>query len=264
MKKTALAIGILFISALAFGHEFWLQPVKFILGINEPVNVRVMVGENYKGERSDGTKYRIQQLKHFAVGVAEDYTAHVNGSKSANIHAAFATAGNHLLAFSNTGKYISLEAEKFNAYLLEEGLDDIAALRKERGETGKPGREYYQRCAKTLLQVGEGQDDTYALHTGMRMELIPGKNPYALKEGESVTFKVLFDQAPVNNALVLAWNVYKGKTSVTKYRSNAAGEVTFPVQRRGRWMISSVHMIPYTDAAVADWNSFWGSYTFGY
>ena len=47
-------------------------------------------------------------------------------------------------------------------------------------------------------------------------------------------------------------------------RSNINGEVKFAIENQGRWMISTVRMIPITDNSKADYQSFWGSYTFGF
>lgn len=264
MRKITLLAAIICISAAAFAHEFWLQPLKFWLKTNEATNISILVGEDYQGEKSDWSKYKIQQLKHYSKTGVEDYTSHLSAADKSIIEARFPKAGNHLIAFNNSNKFIELEAAKFNEYLETEGLGYIAALRKEKGISDKPGREVYQRCVKTLFKVGGKTDSTFKINTGMRLELIPRQNPYTIKDGETITMQVLFDNQPVKGALVLAWNVVNEKTAVTKYTSNEAGEVTFPVTLTGRWMISSVHMVPHTNAEEADWQSYWGSYTFGY
>lgn len=264
MRKVAIFTLVTILSITVFAHEFWLQPLKFWLNIGEGTEVSILVGENYKGDKSDASKYNIQQLKHYSIHGVEDYTAHLSQKDKSVIEASFTSAGNHLLSFNNSNKFIELEPGKFNEYLREEGLDYIYRKRKQSGDDKKPGREFYQRCVKTLFKVNNSNDSTFAIHTGLRWEIIPHQNPYLAKEGDKITWKLLFDNQPVEGALVLAWNVTKGKTSKTKYHSNAAGEVTIPVTLQGRWMISSVHMIPQIDTKEADWQSFWGSYTFGY
>lgn len=264
MKKVFLVCTIVCISLLGLAHEFWLQPLKFWLKANEATSISILVGEDYKGEKSDWSKYKIQQLKHYSTQGAEDYTSHLSTKDKSLIEVSFAKPGNHLIAFNNSNKFIELEATKFNEYLESEGLGYIAQIRKEKNETGKPGREFYQRCVKTLFKVGNRNDSTFAINTGMRLELIPQQNPYTAKSGDKITVKVLFDNQTIKGALVLAWNVQDGKTSVTRFTSNEQGEISFPVILKGRWMISSVHMIPHTDPAEADWQSYWASYTFGY
>ncbi|UYQ95703.1 DUF4198 domain-containing protein [Chitinophaga horti] len=264
IKKLFLLTAVICVSLAALAHEFWLQPLKFWLKKNEATNISILVGEDYKGEKSDWSKYKIQQLKHYSAEGAEDYTAHLSAADKSIIEAKFAKAGNHLIAFNNSNKFIELEAEKFNEYLETEGLGYIAELRKSQQNADKPGREFYQRCVKTLFKVGGKNDSTFAVNTGMRLELIPRQNPYTMKNGDQMTMQVLFDNQPVKGALVLAWNVVDEKTSVTRHTTNEAGEVMFPVTLKGRWMISSVHMTPYTASTEADWQSYWGSYTFGY
>lgn len=264
MKKIFLLSGIVCICLLALAHEFWLQPLKFWLKVNEKTSISILVGENYKGERSDWSKYKIQQLKHYSSKGVEDFTSHLSAADKSLIDASFSSAGNHLVAFNNSNKFIELEAAKFNEYLKEEGLDEILKMREAEQSTGKPGREFYQRCVKTLFKVGSKTDSTYAVNTGMRLELIPRENPYSVKTGDSMHVQVLFDNKPVNNALLLAWNVVNEKTSVTKLRTDETGIAAFAIRLEGRWMISAVHMIPHTNKSEADWQSFWGSYTFGY
>ena len=262
MKKVFLKIFILLtVSTLCMSHEFWLQPRKFILQPSEKTNVDVFVGENYEGKKVDATKFTISKMTHYAKNIEEDFISKVSNKDSVNIEMQFATEGNHLLAFNNTNKFIELKADKFNEYLRSEGLDNIIKLRKQQGKEKQAGREFYQRCVKTLFQVGKNQDDTFNKNTGMRLEIIPLQNPYV---GKDIIFKVLFDNQVVTDALVLAWHRKNGRTTMVNQRSNANGEVKFTVENQGRWMISTVRMIPITDNSKADYQSFWGSYTFGF
>ena len=262
MKKSLLKIFILLtISTLCMSHEFWLQPKKFNLQPSEKTNVDVFVGENYKGEKVDASKFTISKMTHYAKNIEEDFISKISTKDSVSIETEFPTAGNHLLAFNNTNKFIELKADKFNEYLRSEGMDNIVKLRKQQGKENQGGREFYQRCVKTLFQVGKTQDDTFSKNTGMRLEIIPLQNPYVEKE---VTFKVLFDNQIVTNSLVLAWHHKNGKTIMINKRSNINGEVKFAIENQGRWMISTVRMIPIIDSPKADYQSFWGSYTFGF
>lgn len=262
-KVLTLAAALLFCS-LAYAHEFWLEPVKFWLKKDEKVRIDLMVGEDYTGEHSNGHKYKILKLDHYGKGGKQDIRSKVYGDSLSRIDIAFATEGSHLIAFNNTSKFIELEASQFNEYLRTEGLDHIRKLRQQNNDTSKAGRELYQRCVKTLVQVGKETDATYALTTGMKLEIIPDKNPYAQTANGQITFKVLFDNKPLKNALVLAWHSVNGKTTHETARSGKDGKVTFSIDQTGKWMISTVQMVANSDTKQADWQSFWGSYTFGF
>lgn len=250
--------------SLAFAHEFWLEPVKFWLEKNEKVRIDLMVGEDYTGQRSNGHKYKIVKLDHYGEGQKRDIRSKVYGDSLSSIDMSFASEGNHLIAFNNTSKFIELQAPQFNEYLRSEGLDHVAELRAQRNDTLKAGRELYQRCVKTLIQVGKRTDDAYAINTGMRLEITPAKNPYAQKAKGLIAFKVLFDNKPLSKALVLAWHKVDGKTTHQTIRSDKDGNASFAIDQTGKWMISTVHMVPNSDSTQADWQSYWGSYTFGF
>jgi uncharacterized GH25 family protein len=263
-KKLLSLTGLLLFCSLAFAHEFWLEPVKFRLTKNEKVRIGLMVGEDYRGELSDGRKYKISKLDHYRNGQKQDIRSKVSGDSLSSINISFETAGNHLIAFNNTSKFIGLDASKFNDYLRTEGLDNALKIRAQNNDSLKAGRELYQRCVKTLIQVDDQTDDSYAVNTGMRLEIIPGQNPYAKKTEGPVSFRILFDNKPLHNALVLAWHMVKGKTTHETLRSDKNGQVSFTIDQTGKWMISTVHMVPAGNLKEADWQSYWGSYTFGF
>ncbi len=263
-NRLFLLIATFLVSSLAFAHEFWLEPVKFLLKINEKVSIHMMVGEDYKGDHSNGTKYKLTKLDLFSGNQKKDIRSQVSGDSLSTVDLSFPAEGSQLIAFNNTSKFIELPGPKFNDYLRSEGLDGVLRSRTQKGDTLKSGREMYQRCVKTLVQVGSKTDDTYAIDTGMRLEIIPGKNPYAANAAGPIKFKVRFDSKPLANCLVLAWHMVDGQTTHTKLRSDKDGEVVFPITKTGKWMISTVQMIPTSDDKAADWQSFWGSYTFGY
>jgi uncharacterized GH25 family protein len=264
MKKRVLIIlSILVSTAAIFGHEYWLESERLWLKINEEVVIKPMVGEGYLGEHVAIEKLKPKKFEVFSNGNIQIAKPVADNQGFASTKLSFEKEGNYLLALNNGNKYLELEADKFNEYLIEEGLDDMLELRKKKGELGIKSREYYQRCVKTLLQVGDVQDKTFSKNTGMRLELIPDKNPYQ-KGINNISFQVLFDNKPVNNALVLVWKKENEKSTVKKLRANKKGKVTFELSPTGRWMISSVKMIPFENRSEADWQSFWGSYTFGW
>ncbi|WP_373512697.1 DUF4198 domain-containing protein [Persicitalea sp.] len=263
-NRLVLLIAAFLISSLTFAHEFWLEPIKFLLKQNEKVTIHMKVGEDYQGDHSNGKKYNLTKLELYGNGKKKDIRGDVYGDSLSTVDLTIPAEGTQLVAFSNTSKFIELEGPRFNNYLRSEGLDGVLRSRAQQGDTVKAGRELYQRCVKTLVQVGSKTDDTYSIDTGMRLEIIPGKNPYTANAAGSIKFKVRFDNKPLANSLVLAWHMVDGTTTHTKLRSDKNGEVTFPIAKIGKWMISTVHMIPTPDAKQADWQSFWGSYTFGY
>jgi uncharacterized GH25 family protein len=147
---------------------------------------------------------------------------------------------------------MELAAVKFEEYLFQEGLEKIIALRHERGDAQKPGRELFSRCAKALL--ASAPDASQPLD--FRLELVPDRAP---APGLN-TLRLLYEGVPLPGALVAA--VSKANPEKRQLvRSDAMGRAAFTLSDAGLWLVKAVHMIP-ASSAEADWESLWASLTF--
>lgn len=264
MKKTASFFVITFLSStLLLAHEFWLMPNKFRVKINESFALTFYVGEDFTGELWKRKKDKTLKLTHFTGKKRIDLTELSIKSDTNDIPLKFDNEGTHVVALETQNSFIALEAQKFNDYLKDDGIDNIYAVREKKGELNKPSKEFYRRCAKTLIQVGTKSDNTFEQNTGMPLEIIPMQNPYFSKIGDKFTVKVLFNGKPLTDKMIVTWN----KTDITKtrqqkLRTNADGEMTFTLDQKGQWMVSSVHMIPIVNNPEGDYQSYWGNLTF--
>jgi len=264
MKKIKFLFVLLGLSTLFSSHEFWLNPDKFIYNRGEKINIRFFVGENFDGENWNGNNEKIQSLKLYYGGVSDDLSKNINEEKGDSIELTMLDEGTNLVAFNSTNSFIELEATKFNEYLQEDGLYNTIEYRKQNNETDSLGKEFYQRCAKTLIQVGNIKDKTFSVNTDLPVDIIPITNPYTLKNEDSLTVKILFRNFPLANALVKIWHRENDKTEKSGLVSNENGEIKFPVTISGKWMLSVVKMERLENDTQAQWQSYWGSLTWGY
>jgi uncharacterized GH25 family protein len=154
-----------------------------------------------------------------------------------------------------------MEAEEFNEYLEEDGLDDILNERKKLNQLNKPSREDYTRFAKVFFQVGNRRDETYKKQAGLRYEIIPDQNPYDLKVGDHFQCKVYYEGKPAPHVLVKVWSKINTTTFLQNIYTEKDGSIRFPISTVGPWMISSVKMI-HADNPKADYHSLWASLVF--
>lgn len=253
----------LILSAPLAAHEFWLWPDSFTADPGATVRLGLRVGENFTGEPKPFSSDRAAALRHFSAAGTSDLLSQVPpapGKDSLDI--VLATPGTHLLAYDGQANTITLEADKFLAYLNEDGLTHVAAARHAAGQDQLPGRERYRRFVKTLLLAGAKGDATYAVHTGQRIEIVPVTDPLAAHAGDRVSFLVLFKGQPLAHATVRAWHHAGPKLVDVKAQSDSAGTVSFELASAGPWMISVVHMVPLNDVPGLDWESSWCSLTF--
>lgn len=263
MKNFSFVIFFVLCLGVAAGHEFWLEPNRFFANVGDKIRVQVLVGENFKGERAEGKKNRISQYRHYAAGGSTNLTPTLTGDFYDAVTVPLTTPGTHLFSFANTPKFLTMKADSFLLYLQEDGLDNAITLRRQRVETNKPSRELYQRCVKSLVQVGAKPDNTFAANTGMMLEIIPLKNPYTQHPGQIAEFSIMFDGKPLTGALVRYWNRDAvNRVTEEKQRSDAQGYTRFRL-KAGANMVSVVRMVPHDTPTEADWHSYWGSLTFG-
>jgi len=266
-RRALLLAALLTTAALTTAHEFWLQPPQFVVAPGATLSVRVMVGENFSGERWAGKADRITRFVHASsAGTAALLTA---AADTIPTIVTFQQPGTHLVALATNNAYLELPANEFNTYLKEEGLDQVLLLRQQQNQLTTPGREAYRRCAKTLVQVGSvNSRDTaraYARPVGLPLELVPEQNPYVLRPGSLLTVRVLRDGQPLAGALVQVWQRSGTQPArATRFFSNQNGRVLFRVAAPGSYLVSTVTMTPATDHTKADWQSTWASLTFGY
>lgn len=261
----------LFIVIISIAHEFWLQPNKFYLSKNNLLSIRFLVGENFTGENWKGNRSKVQQLIHFLpdnkqIDISDQLSESIEGD---SLQLQLQQDGTHVIAFNSTNSFINLEAEKFNAYLLEDGLEQALDFRKTNGEDKQNGREYYQRCAKAIVQVGNEYTNNYNMKTNLNVDIVPDRNPceprwdsYNNKNLYNNRFRVFFKGKAIKNLMVKHWYKTKdGKPVQNSYTTNNRGWI-FIEQQPGINMISCIYMERNSVDTIAQWQSYWGSLTF--
>jgi uncharacterized GH25 family protein len=262
MKKTGLIVLAMVVYVLAGAHEFWLQPKKYRYSLGEEIKIDFMVGENFMGDYWDLSRHKVEKLELHRKASVTPLTTSISKTKGNNLSFRASQEGTYLFALQSNTAYIELDAPEFNAYLKEDGLDDILAERKKKNELNKRSRENYTRFAKLLVQVGNATDDTYKKRLGLKYEIVPEQNPYALKPGDYLQCRVYLEGKPAPHVLVKVWSTMNETTFLQNIYTENDGTIKFPISARGPWMVSSVKMIA-ADGTTADYHSLWASLVFG-
>jgi uncharacterized GH25 family protein len=264
MKKTIACFLVLLVSAWLDGHEFWLEPNRFHFKKGDHIRIRFRVGEHFQGENWTGNRRSVEQLKLYWKNLDDDLSPLLGDSiKGDSLAVQFFDEGTVMVAFESTDKYMRIAPDSFLAYLREDGLQEAIDFRAAHGETDSVGREYYRRNVKTILQVGAEKDIQCTRPTGLPLDIVPLAHPYSLKMGENLPLKLLFRGEPVPGQRVKVWHRFQGKTEMKDMETDANGKLVVPVSLRGQWMVSAVRMERIARDS-ADWQSYWGSLTWGY
>ena len=261
-RRIVAFVVLMFVTLLGMSHEFWLQPKKYRYKVGEQLNVDFMVGQGFIGEFWDLKRHRVEKLMLYNVSGEKDLLNEVKLTKGNNLTYKFLQQGTHVLAMQSNDAYIELEADKFNSYLKEDGLDNILDERKKSDDLNNRSKEYYTRFAKVIFQSGDKTDDTYKKPVGSRLEIILENNPYALKVGDYLQCKVLYEGKPSAHTLVKVWSHIGEKIFLQNSYTENDGTLKFPISNKGSWMVSCVRM-NHSEKDITTYHSLWSSLVFG-
>ena len=261
-KRIFAALATLSLAATTLAHVFWVQPATFHAKPGDILKIQLHVGDTFPGEivpRNDG---KID--KFVVVGPTAEIEKPAVGRDADPIAAVYRSTvpGTYLIAYRSKSTPVTLEAEKFEIYLKEKGLEKIVAKRAELKLSAAPGKENFSRSAKAVFRIGDKPSDGPASKDmGFRVEVVPKSDPSTLKPGDSLSLVIRSEGKPYANALVQARNTDHPDSGIAA-RTDEQGRIAFKLPRSGVWVIDTVDMFPAAAGADADWESVWASLTF--
>ena len=250
---------MLLVSKTGFSHDFWLEAHPFYTSPEKSVDISVHVGNQFIGDSlpnilnwyTDFSLYQGNSREEIKGELGRDPAGYFKPEKQ----------GTFAVGYQSVFEYIEIDSTTFKKYLVEEGLDAAIEYRQKNNLTETTGNERYIRHAKLLVQSGEGfQVDNSTLNFGYELEIIPLINPYQIKINESLTVKVLYQNKPVKNILLIAFSK-KTPENIQSVRSNTKGEASIMINQFGPWLLKAVKIIRLENTK-ADWQSHWASLTF--
>lgn len=247
----------------AFAHEFWIEISPSAPATAAPVQMTLRVGEFYTGELVAVTASHAASVRALSAGGVDDLTAKVpSGATLPALQLSFPRPGTHVLAYESHPSQVVLPADKFHAYLHDEGLDWVIRQREASGSAASPGRERFRRSAKALLKVGGRSDGASTRMAGQRIEITPLQDPLARSAGDVLRFQLRFEGQPRPGVLVKAWHKRGGQVTTVRATTDREGRFELTLPFAGAWMINAVHMVAATGTPEVDWDSFWASLSF--
>ena len=254
-----IRFAVITLCAPLVAHDMWIEPVTFFPQPGQLVGIKLRVGQEVIGDPIPRSTALINQ---FIVvdGEGRKQVVGRDGSDPAGYIRATSSGLNVVGYFSNASS-VELGPEKFNAYLKEEGLDAILALRTKNKQTNLKVNELFFRCAKSLVLLGPPTQDQADKTLGFILELVAERNPYLLRIGEELPLRLTYENRPLVGALVVAMNRLNPADKQTA-RTGKDGRVRLKLPSAGMWMIKAVQMVPAAANSGADYASYWASLTF--
>lgn len=261
--QSMLAGTLLAVSLPSPAHEFWLQADPFASPAGRETEISLFVGEFFVGELVGVTTGHAASIRLVSAKGTQDLTSRAPAaSMLRSLPLPVGAPGAHVLAYDSHPSQVVLSADKFHAYLNEEGLGAVIRQREIARTAATDGRERFRRYAKALLKVGGRSDATSLAAVGQKLEIVPLTDPLAGRAGDPLRFEVRLDGRPLSSVLVKAWHRRGGQTTAIRATADSLGRVQFELPFAGVWMLNTVHMVPVAGIPDLDWDSFWSSLTF--
>jgi hypothetical protein len=186
-------------------------------------------------------------------GKTFEIAARSSAAKSLALRVRLPDAGIATLWVELNPKVLELTPKQVEEYLDE--LNAPAALRQSWENAGakKRWREIYTKHTKTFVRVGEGvADHSWAESVGMALEIVPEKDPTALRAGDDFPVRVLKNGSPLPN---FSLGIVREGNSFSEFqKTDAEGRVSFRLARSGKWLLRGTDLRQSTKPGT-EWQS---------
>lgn len=253
LNFSALAL-VVFLATVARAHDTWLIPGTFEVAAKQSITLDLTSGMAFPALETGPKRERVESAKCRLAGQTFDVTDISAGPKSLAFKTELPAPGIATFWVKLPPKSIELKPEQVQEYLEE--IDAPSEVRKQWAETKEPKRwrELYSKHTKTFVRVGQppSADRSWAEPVGVALEIVPGKDPTALREGEEFPVQVLKDGAPFAEFALNA--VAEDETKGETRKTDPAGRVVFRLNKAGRWLLRGTE-VRQSKRSETDWES---------
>lgn len=263
-RQICLLLAAFVSPVCAVAHEFWIEPLRFIVSTGDPVVANLNVGKFFKGSAQP---YIQERFVEFSVTDSSGKRS-VSGRPGdlPALDMPVLNPGLQILAYrSRPQSAVYEDFAKFERFARKEGNPWIIEEHKRRGLTRRKVTEAYTRFAKSLVHAGDapGADAT----VGFPLELVVEAGPSAIVAGDDVPVRLLWQDEGLPLAQLSVFQKSAGcEATRSSIYTDESGRALIAYNGGGRFLLNAVHVIlPTPDTlqdVLADWESLWASTTF--
>ncbi|MGB3408695.1 MAG: DUF4198 domain-containing protein, partial [Jannaschia sp.] len=250
------------ITAPLQAHEFWIEPVAFMVQPEDVTQATFRNGQEFDGSILSFIPSRSVRFDMITGEAVQPVPVRMGDNPAfavADLPEGLLTivheTSDQSLTYSEWVKWVNFTNHKDFAFAQEE--------HRARGLPDEGFRESYRRFAKALIAVGGGAGADAA--RGLRVEFVAGLNPYTDDLSGGMPVQILFDGAPKANAQIEMFDrAPDGAVEVTLHRADAEGRATLPMTPGHEYLLDSVTVLPLEPQAETDpvWQTLWAALTF--
>ena len=235
LNLLSLLTATIVLTSPASAHDTWLIPNDFTVAPKATVTLDLTSGMEFPKLDVGPKPERVESAKCRLAGRTFDMKDTAAAANSLQSKAELSEPGIATMWLKLQPKALELKPEEVEHYLEE--VSPPEELRKQWAEMNpKRWRELYAKHQKTFVRVGQPQADmSWREPVGTFLEIVPEKDPTAVRAGDEFPVRVLKDGAPLAGFSLnaVAANETKGETRQT----DGEGRVTFRLSKAGAWLL---------------------------
>jgi len=246
ISLTLALAAVLVLPMSSQAHMFWLLTDKDAPKVNEPVQVEIGFGHKFPKD---------EEIKAERLGPVKAI-----GPDGQEVALKKLSTATYELTPSAAGVY-AISAQMIPGFVTRTPQGMKMGTKK-----GVPDANFcfrFDMAGKTLVNVGE-QKQGFDRSVQSTLEIMPLKNPHALKVGENLPVKVTFQGKPLAGTEIKfthdGWHD-PDKPFATLGKTDAQGEIQVKLDKPGRWLLIASHKTPYDKPDECDENFFSASLT---
>lgn len=260
-RRLSFIFFFLIINFTLYAQPFWMQPKNFFLQEGERLSVAFRTGSNFTGHLWEFGEKDIAEIKLHQLSRESYITDSLHVGEKESLKLVLPEPGTSLIALSTEPVIRTVPGEEFDDYLKDNGLDEALSKRKKENKLLASAQESIVFYSKLLIRSEGKSDDTYKKTIGYPAEIIPLSDPYQLKIGDEVRFKILINGKPVFGTRAKVCNRYNNRTTIQNIYTEQDGTILVRISSPGPWMISFAAMEPMSDGDL--WKTNHASFVFG-
>jgi len=241
------------VPSAAFAHDFWLQPQGENL-VGSRISLAVHIGDHLSGQQ---VKRLPGIVDRFVVYCEADPDGAVVAESDNDLYFGYhdvEKACDKTFVLTTNKFNIKLDADAFNSYLEDEGMDQALELRKSLGLLESDAEETYYRIVKTVV----GEDDTAGRVFSLPLELSVVPMPEGAAS-DQLAVLVTEGGKPVPNRQVKA-RFLSADGQLRRQRTDENGVAVFQIDDSGLWAFATTSM-SLAGGVSPRWQSIWSSLT---
>lgn len=248
MKTTMKFKNLLFACAAAasliadcsvFAHDTWMVADQMRVPPKTTVTLDLTSGVEFPKLEVGPKPENVPNASCRLAGRTFDVTEKSAAPQSLQFKTTLAEAGIAALWIKLPSRTLELKPEQVKMF--NEEVNAPPELQKEYDDMPEPKRwrGTSTKHPKTFVRVGDVKADTsWKEPVGLFLEIVPEKDPTALRAGDEFPVRVLRDGAPFAGFPLNA--VTAGDKEGQAQKTDANGRATFKLNKAGRWLLKGV------------------------